>query len=175
MFTGPYCLYALNPHQTKLDAPPPSTAQMKSGPSGHGGQVEGCALVVAASCSCTPSIEMLSRLRAGKIRVAAQQRTSCRVEENFSDLLSLFPLRILPVALAVRRCRRKRCLKLFFAPRPSPTLGLGKIVQTLPPQQQFRPPAWQEPFRPCQIQQGARAVFQVGQNNGSPYLSTSFC
>ena len=27
--------------------------------------------------------------------------------------------------------------------------------------QQFRPPAWQEPFRPCQIQQGSRAVFQV--------------
>ena len=27
--------------------------------------------------------------------------------------------------------------------------------------QPFRPPAWQEPFRPCQIQQGARAVFQV--------------
>merc|ERR1712126_415947 len=46
-------------------------------------------------------------------------------------------------------------------------------VKEMPEETQFRPPAWQEPFRPCQIQQGARAVFQ-GVVTGSPAPTLSW-
>merc|ERR1712126_284902 len=46
-------------------------------------------------------------------------------------------------------------------------------VKEMPEETQFRPPAWQEPFRPCQIQQGARAVFR-GVVTGSPAPTLSW-
>merc|ERR1711936_924798 len=58
--------------------------------------------------------------------------------------------------------------------RPGQELALRVIRENeMPEETQFRPPAWQEPFRPCQIQQGARAVFQ-GVVTGTPTPSLTW-
>merc|ERR1712088_840370 len=57
--------------------------------------------------------------------------------------------------------------------RPGQELALRVIRENEMPEETFRPPAWQEPFRPCQIQQGARAVFQ-GVVSGSPAPSLTW-